>query len=886
MKAAPMPNAAESRRNAASALKEKLQEIHAALRKRRPQEGLSPISPAVDEYFEEAFADSPSGPFLEINRNPYAIIALGGYGREELNLRSDIDLLFLFRRAVPAGVEALVREMIYPLWDLGLEVGYALRSLRDCLALASSDFQILTPLLDARFVCGVSALYSELLEGLRVELNRRRGWVIERLGEHTRLRHERFGDSAHLLEPHLKEGQGGLRDYHCLRWAARLDHEVLQPRDLEYTGLLSHGEFATLWSALQFIWTVRDHLHEICRRRVDRLYFEHQIIIADRLEYGAEDGQQPVERFLGELHRHMDAIKRLHLACMRELTAPKKKRRIPAPSLPEGIVATPEGFLRFEDAEAILKRPELLIRIFTESARLGLPLAGEARRLVREFLHLVDGPLRTAPAVVRALESLLVHPQAGETLLDELLASGLLEALIPEFRGVAHRIQYDEYHVYPVDRHLLHTVAVLQQLAQRPAGETEDLPARIYRELPRKALLHWAALLHDIGKADPAPGHAARGAERVRGILAARGFSPEEQEKAAFLVREHLLLIQTATRRDIHDEETALACARRIPGPEALKMLYLLTVADARATGPAAWSDWTAHLLQEFFLKVLHVIEEGDLASRRTVEAIESKRIALLAGAASEAERRRSAEIFPFLSPRYLLAMDPSEIADHIALSRRLGERAFVWDVQPAAGGKTRRLTVCAQDRPGLMASLAGVFTLNGVDILDVLVFTWRNGLALDRFELSPPPDPIFEEERWQRAAEHLEAVLAGKLDLAAVLAPRLEAARAAARPRAGRKPHRVQIDNASSSFFTIVEVFTHDFPGLLYCIADTLYRHGLDIRVAKIATQVDQVVDVFYVRDLAGEKILEPERIAALEQGILERLASPHLPRKGESNP
>ncbi|MEJ5358964.1 MAG: [protein-PII] uridylyltransferase [Desulfobacterales bacterium] len=886
MSAAPIPDAADGRRNAAATLRKRLGEIHAAIRKRRPGEGLSPISRAVDDYFEEAFTASPSGPFLEINRNPYAIIALGGYGREELNLRSDIDLLFLFRREVPAGAESLIREMIYPLWDLGLEVGYALRSLGDCLSLAGSDFQILTPLLDARFVCGVSVLYSELLERLRAELRRRRGWVVEKLVEHTRLRHERFGDSAHLLEPHLKEGQGGLRDYHSLRWAARLDHEVLQPRDLEYTGLLSHGEFTELWDALQFIWAVRDHLHEICRRRVDRLHFEHQLAIADRLGYPAAGGQQPVERFLGELHRHMEGIKRLHLACMRELAAPKKRRRMPAASLPEGIVAAPGGFLGFESAEAILKRPELLIRIFTESARSGLPLAGEARRLLREFLHLVDAPLRTAPAVVRALESLLVHPQRSEALLDELLASGLLEALIPELHGVAHRIQYDEYHVYPVDRHLLHTVIALQQLALRPATGVDDLPARIYRELPRKALLHWAALLHDIGKADPAPGHAARGAELVRRLLAERGFSPEDRETAAFLVREHLLLIQTATRRDIHDEETALACARRIPGPEALKMLYLLTVADARATGPAAWSDWTAHLLQEFFLKVLHVIEEGDLASRRTVEAIERKRQELLAGAASGTERRRFAELFPFLSPRYLLAMDPSEIAAHIALASRLGERPFVWDIQPAAGGKARRLTVCAKDRPGLMASLAGVFTLNGINILDVLVFTWRNGLALDRFELSPPPDPIFEEERWQRAADHLEAVLAGKLDLAAVLAPRLEAARAAVRPRAGRKPHRVQIDNASSSFFTILEVFTQDFPGLLYCIADALHRHGLDIRVAKIATQVDQVVDVFYVRDLAGGKLLEPARIAALEREILERLAPSEPPRKGASNP
>jgi len=323
----PPPPSGREPRGAAQALKETFGAIAAELLAAGAPEGIAKLSRAVDEYFEEAFAASPSGPFLELNRNPYAIIALGGYGREELNLRSDIDLLFLFRRKTPRGAEALIREMVYPLWDLGLEVGYAVRSLKECLRLAARDFQVLTPLLDARFVCGVSVLFSELLEALRAELlERRRAWVIENLVEQTRLRHERFGDSAHLLEPHLKEGQGGLRDYHGLRWAARLDHEVLQARDLEYAGWLSHGEFEELWGALRFVWRVRDHLHDLARRRVDRLHFEHQIAIAERLGYPAEGGQQPVERFLGELHRHMGVIKRLHLACMRELAAPRVRR--------------------------------------------------------------------------------------------------------------------------------------------------------------------------------------------------------------------------------------------------------------------------------------------------------------------------------------------------------------------------------------------------------------------------------------------------------------------------------------------------------------------------------------------------------------------------------
>jgi [protein-PII] uridylyltransferase len=452
-----------------------------------------------------------------------------------------------------------------------------------------------------------------------------------------------------------------------------------------------------------------------------------------------------------------------------------------------------------------------------------------------------------------------------------MLTTGFLEAFIPEFQGISNRIQYDEYHLYPVDKHLLRTVQTIKRLASedRPS---EPLFARIHRELKNKVPLFWAALLHDIGKAEAGADHSESGAELVRRILTAKGLTSEEAETAAFLVREHLYLIKTATRRDIHDEETAVICARRIKDAERLKMLYILTVADSMATGPAAWNDWTSHLLREFFLKVLNVLEKGELASDQAVTAIESKRQALLAAAGSEAARRRIEDLFPVLTPRYLLSVPAEQIANHVELFQRLEKSDFVWDIQPSAEGATRRVTICAKDRPGLVASMAGVFTLNNINILDVQVFTWRNRTALDVFEVTPPPDPIFEEEKWHRAQENLHAVLAGTLDLAAALKPRLDAARLV-KPRTAKRPHRVRVDNTSSSFFTIIEVFTYDFPGLLYSVSDVLFRCELDIWVAKIATKVDQVVDVFYVRDLSGQKVDHPDRVSTIKEALLQGL-------------
>jgi len=313
---------------------------------------------------------------------------------------------------------------------------------------------------------------------------------------------------------------------------------------------------------------------------------------------------------------------------------------------------------------------------------------------------------------------------------------------------------------------------------------------------------------------------------------------------------------------------------RRIKDAQRLKMLYLLTVADSMATGPAAWNDWTSHLLREFFLKVLNIPEKGELASDKATAAIERKRAGLLAAAASADAPRRIEALLPALSPRYLLAVPAEHIAGHIELFQRLGASDFVWDIQPSAEGAVRKVTICAQDRPGLVASMAGVFTLNNINILDVQVFTWHNRTALDVFEVTPPPDPIFEQEKWRRAEENLHAVLAGTLDLAAALQPRLQAGRGT-KPRTAKRPHRVRVDNTSSSFFTIIEVFTYDFPGLLYSVTDALFRCELDIWVAKIATKVDQVVDVFYVRDLSGQKVDAPGRVTAIREALLQRLPS-----------
>ena len=853
-------------------LKERREKLFASVLKWDPAEFIRTHAELIDTYFRESFAASRVGPRLAINKNPYAIIGLGGYGRSEQCIHSDIDLLILFENAVPAEADELIQEYVYPLWDIGLDIGYATRSLKECIKMARTDFEVLTSVLDARFVCGISAIYGELVAQLKDRIIDRSPakiitWLVERNG----VRHQSYGDSTFLLEPNLKDGAGGLRDYHTMRWIGRIKFDIKDFRDLEYHGALSHDEYAALNEALSYIWGVRNRLHYFAGRKCDQLYFEYQTRLADEMGLKAKDGQMPVERLMSELHSRMGFVKQQLMLLLYELGYVKPSKRSfifrKHPEVP-GLQLSRSG-IDFISPNRILKSPELLIRIFELSARMRLPLTREAGRLVREFGYLADDRFRGDPAVKKSFEEILLAPPTPVNVLDQMLETGFLSRLIPEFGGIVDRIQFDAYHLFPVDRHSLRVVHMLKSFGETTPPETDvHLCAQIYRGLKRKHLLLLTALLHDIGKAVPDVRHSLAGAEMTDKILPRMGYAETDVEIVHFLIEHHLLLAKTATRRDIHDEETAIRLARQVGKVNRLKMLYLLTVADSMATGPKAWNDWTATLVRDFFLKVLRILEKGELATTGAVRQIEKKQAFVRQAAGfQDPDMDRTIEA---LSPRYLLSTDARDIVTHIQLYRRLKDADFVWDIVPDEQSNTRQVVVCAKDRPGLFSNLSGVFTINGINVLNAQIFTWKNGIALDMFTVTPPPDRIFEAEKWQRAADDLSAALSGKLDLAGAIAAKTPGAK---REQVALRPDRVVVDNKDSSYFTIIEVFSYDFPGLLYRITDALTRCGLDIWVAKIATKVDQVVDVFYVRDTEGRKVAE-QRVEELKSRLLSVLA------------
>ncbi|MBT8374905.1 MAG: [protein-PII] uridylyltransferase, partial [Deltaproteobacteria bacterium] len=851
-------------------LKQKIGQLILNLMEENTLAFLKEHSQIIDEYLQTSFETSLVGPSMDLAKDPYAFIALGGYGRQEQCVYSDVDLLFLFKNNVPDEAERLIREIVYPLWDIGLDVGYAARSIKECLSLAGKDFEVLTSLLDARFICGMSHLYSDLMQQLREKIiKKNRKKILDRLVESSNERHIRFGDSTYRLEPNLKEGQGGLRDYHTILWLARIEFKLKQPRDLEYYGQISHEEFKDLTEALSFIWNVRNRLHFLTRRKCDQLHFENQIMIAKKFKFKKVNGQQPVETFLGRLHSRMDFIKQQHLMFLYEFgyTTRKKPRKLPEKQSNVKGVAVIRDTLNYTSSEEIVSSPDLLLSIFEESLRLKIPLSAEAKRMVKEFGYLVDTGYRTLPSNVKTFERILLTPAPTFNVLKEMLGTGFLVRFIPEFKRIVNRIQYDEYHLYPVDKHLLRTVQILKNFATGDDADNsnDSLCADLYKGLKRKKLLLWAALLHDIGKGDQSVDHSQSGADIAVKILAEKGFKSKDIKTVAFLIEKHLFLIKTATRRDIHDEETSIFCAKTIEEVDRLKMLYLLTVADSMATGPKAWNDWMQTLLRDLFLKVLNVLKKGELASHEAVKAVEKKKNDVLDQAWPRERKKALEKLFNAFSPRYLLYAHTNQILEDIELYESLGEKDFVWNITKSDDANTRIVRICAKDRPGLFSSISGIFTLNNVDIIDAQIFTWRNRVALDIFNVKPPPEQLFEEERWKRAEKNLESALSGDFDLVKSLDEKMMAYKPF-KNRSLIRPHRIVIDNDSSSFFTIVEVFTYDFPGLLFNITDALYRCKLDIWVAKIATKADQVVDVFYVSDFDGQKADSPEQVVEIK--------------------
>ena len=826
----------------------------------------------IRNLYRSVSADVP-----ESGMGACTLIALGGYGRGELNPHSDIDLMFYYSGKDRPFAEKISERMLYLLWDLGLEVGYSVRTEKDCLEMADKDITARTALLDSRYLVGDEPLY-QAYERTVVEavLGRSsQAFIKEKLEENSR-RLQKYGSSVFLLEPNIKEGEGGLRDLHTALWIAQVKFKARSLRDLIIKGVLTEREGATFEAALDYLWKIRNELHFLSPRKNEQINFDQQEKIAAFFGYRDNRKAPAVEQFMQDFYSHATQVEHMSSVLITKATQQEEsglgilgylKRR----SVAEGFYVL-RGELRVTRDDLFEENPAAMMEAFCLAQRHDVKLAVPLKGLIRDNLHRINDRVRRSRPMADGFLEILRQPKGLGRVLHDMHHLQFLNRFLPEFERIYCKVQHDAYHIYTVD---IHTLFAMEEIAKLWLGEYREkkpLLTQVAIDIEKKELLLLAVLLHDIGKGE-GKDHSNKGADMVPTIARRLGLNREDSQRLEFLVRNHLKMAHISQRRDMHDDKLIVQFARSMEMSENLKMLFLLTYADIKAVGPDVWSEWKGLLLQELYEKAYDVLERGNFRLEKRSEKLRNRKRKVVERLADEYEARQVKELVATLGTRYLMTYHSQEIAEHLRVVLGRGERTLAIKIEQDTEADFTQVTVTTLDIPGLFSKIAGVMAANSINILGAQIFTTGSGVALDILQVrSPGGERITRPEKWQRFEDDLTAVIEGRTWVDDLVKKRQRPSFLPERPRP-RHPNRVEIDNEISDEYTVIDIYARDQVGLLYRITRTLKELGLYIGVSKISTKVDQVTDTFYVQDIFGQKVTFADKLEELQRKLLECL-------------
>jgi [protein-PII] uridylyltransferase len=816
-----------------------------------------------------------------------AVVATGGYGRGELAPGSDIDLLFVRPFKQTAWGESVIEFILYMLWDLGLKVGHATRSLAESVRLAKLDVTIRTAVLEARYLWGDRALYEDLRKKFwnEVAVGSGQDFVEAKLAERTQ-RHSRQGESRYLVEPNIKEGKGGLRDLQTLYWIGKYLYHADDAADLIEHGVFTREEYRTFQKAEAFLWNVRVHLHYLLGRAEERLSFDVQPALAARLGYtDAEKPRRAVEHFMRAyflVAKDVGDLTRIFIAALEEQH--KKPQRSLRQMLPGFLKPrTPDDDFYVENGRltanpAIFRQdPANILRLFHIADIKGVDIHPDALRTVTRSLDLITDAVRNDPRANQAFLEALTSRHDPERALRLMNEAGVLGRFIPEFGHAVGLMQFNMYHHYTVDEHLIRAVGNLAAIERGELKDINPLTSDIIKRVQSRNVLFCAVLLHDMAKGLPGD-HSDVGAVIAQSLCPRLGLSEAETKQVAWLVKNHLFMSDVAQRRDVADPKTVRDFVDHVQSPEMLRMLLILTVADIRAVGPGVFNGWKGQLLRELYYAAENMMTGGDQAPSR---------IARVTGAKAALEKRL-ADFTPAQREKaltrqydnYWLAFEEDELERHARLAAQADADGQLLTLA-ADTNKFRAITdiiVYTPDHAGLFSLFAGAIAVAGGSIVDAKAFTTTDGFALDVFSVQDAEGQAFgDKERLARLSQSIEKTLRGQVQLRQALAQRkplkTKASAFSIRPK-------VLFDNEASRLATVIEVECLDRPGLLYDITQAIFEAGLSISTSMVATYGERAVDVFYVRDGFGHKIAHPSRLEAVEKRLKAAL-EPAAPAK-----
>ena len=811
-----------------------------------------------------------------------AVVAVGGYGRGAMAPYSDIDLLFLRTSKADAGVEAVIQVMLYTLWDLGFKVGHASRTVEECLRFAREDSTICTALLEARWLVGEPALANTLKRRFRREVVEGTGaqFVAAKLAERDS-RHAKAGASRYMVEPNVKDGKGGLRDLNTLFWIAQYLHPVDEPVQLMRLKEFNRREVKAFLRAFDFLWATRCYMHFVTRRAEERLTFDLQPEVARCMGYAEADQTASVERFMRRyflIAREVGVLTRTFCAKLEaeHAKAPQGLARL-LPRRPPRRRALEDGFqeeggrLTVRSEQVFAEQPVRLLSIFRVADANDLDLHPDAFSAVNRSLGLIGAKLRRDAAAARAFLDVLAYGQETFRTLTLMNEAGVLGRFVPEFGRIVGQMQFNMYHAYTTDEHTLRAVGAIADIAQGRLAADHPLAVNVLPLVEDREALFLAMLLHDTGKGGAPGGQALAGARNARIACERLGLSPERIDFVAWLVENHLLMSETAQKRDLGDPRTIAAFARSVGEPERLRALAIITAADIRAVGPGVWNAWKGQLLRQLYTATESVFR-GGRASDLGFETVDDVQHTLAQGArqrfaAAHAEAGSTARPWADgMEDAYFVAFSSKSLSQHFALVQRAGLEGVAASARLMADWNAVEITVAARDRRGLFADLAGAMAAHGANIVGARVYTSASGGALDIFNVQDRSGAPFGEAD-HRSLDRLMAALeaAGRDGLGATGPGQPTPARAAAFAVAPR----VGIDNDASDMATVVEVSGRDRPGLLQAVARALAAAGLSVQSAHIESFGERAVDAFYVVTADGLKLTEPSALAALKRDL-----------------
>jgi len=836
------------------------------------------------------------------------IIAVGGYARREMSIHSDVDLLLLYRDELTPFVELIAERLQYWLWDAGLRIGCATRTIEQTVEIGREDVTVRTAVLTARFLCGDGEFFHEFADRIRDELLPDPVAFVSEQQELMRERQLEYGDTLYLLQPNVKEGAGTLRDYHAAYWIARgTQPSVRNVDDFLHFGLLTEVEMGEYRNALDFLWRIRNELHLLTRRANDQMSFELQEAVSEGLGYGsmsdametmktsvnneptegttladlrfqADDPDLPVERFMRDYYRHARAIKSysdLVIEQCAKRVMPGSTDRTDERPVEDGFTIA-EHQLLIPHAAHLREDPIRVLRVFEIAQRHQVRLSRMAQRLLRENLGLLDEKLRETSEVSDLFMQILGSENRVMRTLMSMNDVGVLSQVIPEWEHIVCRWQHVIYHTYTVDVHSIFLVEELRRLWRGKYARAMPELTELMNEVEDRPVLFLGCLLHDIGKGFGGD-HSNKGVLRAIPAIERLGLSKERGDRVLFIVQHHLLMSHLAQSRDLSDAKLILELAQVCGDRTNLRNLYLATFADIRASSVEGWTDWKGQLLRELYERTAEMLETGAERPEQAVALLEARVERRREGALEELIRLGVGEskiesLFDELPRRYFLSHTPRQIARHCQLLLRFGEGRRVVTAHREMKGGFTEFICCAQDVHGLYSQVAGVMTACGLNILGSHVYTTRGGLALEIYRTNTPRGgPKERSLLWKEVEESLDSVLAGAVDVGDLVRRRRRPVGQTRPP--SRKDPRVLISNTESEFYTLVDVIADDRLGLLYDVTRTIGEQGFEIYISKAATIKDQVTDAFYLKDGDGKKIKDPKRLERLRDALLEAL-------------